>query len=94
MKAGIHPVYEMRTFHCYGCSTEWSTRTTMQPSTSDGKVHLDICSSCHPFYTGKQKLIDKAGRVERFRKKFGKGAGTSEPGKSDEPQESTETANK
>mgnify|MGYP001382625845 CR=1 FL=1 len=98
MKAGIHPVYEMRKFHCYGCNTEWDTRTTLAPSTSDGKVHLDICSSCHPFFTGKQKLIDKAGRVERFRRKFGKGAGTSEPGKSldgeVESSKSTETANK
>jgi len=72
MKAGIHPVYELRTFHCYGCGTEWQTRTTLQPTTSDGKIHLDICANCHPFFTGKQKLIDKAGRVERFRKKYSK----------------------
>ena len=89
MKAGIHPVYETRKFHCYGCNNEWETRTTLTPSTSDGKVHLDICANCHPFFTGKQKLIDKAGRVERFRRKFGKGAGTSEPGKA-EPQETAE----
>ena len=72
MKAGIHPVYEVRVFHCYGCNSEWETRTTLVPTTSDGKIHLDICSNCHPFYTGKQKLVDKAGRVERFRKKYGK----------------------
>jgi large subunit ribosomal protein L31 len=72
MKAGIHPVYETRVFHCYGCNLEWELRTTLQPSTSDGKVHLDICSNCHPFFTGKQKLIDKAGRVERFRRKYSK----------------------
>jgi large subunit ribosomal protein L31 len=72
MKAGIHPVYEVRTFHCYGCNSEWETRTTLVPTTSDGKIHLDICSNCHPFYTGKQKLVDKAGRVERFRRKYGK----------------------
>jgi len=70
MKAGIHPVYETRKFHCYGCSSEWETRTTLTPTTADGKVHLDICANCHPFYTGKQKLIDKAGRVERFRRKY------------------------
>ena len=70
MKAGIHPVYETRTFHCYGCGSEWETRTTMQGNASDGKVHLDVCSNCHPFCTGKQKLVDKAGRVERFRKKY------------------------
>ena len=72
MKAGIHPVYEERTFHCYGCGEEWVNRTTLQPSSADGKVHLDICSNCHPFFTGKQKLVDKAGRVERFRRKYGK----------------------
>ncbi|NOT34557.1 MAG: 50S ribosomal protein L31 [Candidatus Eisenbacteria bacterium] len=72
MKAGIHPVYEVREFHCYGCGIEWETRTTIKPSTSDGKVHLDICSNCHPFFTGKQKLIDKAGRVERFMKRYRK----------------------
>jgi large subunit ribosomal protein L31 len=101
MRAGIHPVYETRKFHCYGCNSEWETRTTLTPATADGKVHLDICSSCHPFFTGKQKLIDKAGRVERFRRKFGKGAGTSEPGKTDPSEEAaeavkpgTETANK
>ena len=99
MKAGIHPVYETRKFHCYGCNTEWETRTTLTPTTTDGKIHLDICANCHPFFTGKQKLIDKAGRVERFRKKFGKGAGTSEPGKAEpaetaESTESAETANK
>ena len=98
MKAGIHPVYETRKFHCYGCNSEWETRTTLTPSTADGKVHLDICANCHPFYTGKQKLIDKTGRVERFRKKFGTGAGTSESGKAKpaeaETTEATETANK
>jgi len=72
MKAGIHPNYEPRVFHCYGCGTEWETRTTMKSTSSDGKIHLDICSNCHPFFTGKQKLVDKAGRVERFRRKYTK----------------------
>jgi large subunit ribosomal protein L31 len=80
MKAGIHPVYATRTFHCYGCNTEWQTRTTIEPTTADGKVHLDICSSCHPFYTGKQKLVDKAGRIERFRRRYvKKGEAAAEP---------------
>ncbi len=74
MRAGIHPIYELRTFHCYGCTSEWQTRTTIQPHSSDGKIHLDICSSCHPFFTGKQKLIDKAGRIERFRRRYEKNA--------------------
>ena len=72
MKASIHPVYETRTFHCYGCGSEWQTRTTMQGSSSDGKIHLDVCSNCHPFFTGKQKLIDTAGRIEKFNKKYEK----------------------
>jgi large subunit ribosomal protein L31 len=72
MKAGIHPVYEMREFHCYGCGIEWKTRTTLKPHTADGKIHLDICSACHPFFTGKQKLMDKAGRVDRFRRRYAK----------------------
>jgi large subunit ribosomal protein L31 len=79
MKAGIHPVYELRTFHCYGCGTEWQTRTTIEPHSSDGKIHLDICSNCHPFFTGKQKLIDKAGRVERFRKRYSKKEDAAKP---------------
>ena len=70
MKSGIHPLYETRTFHCYGCGEEWSTRTTLKPTSSDGKVHLDICSNCHPFFTGRQKLVDTEGRVDRFQKKY------------------------
>ena len=73
MKAGIHPVYRVQTFKCFGCSTEFQTRTTIEPTTADGKVHLDVCSNCHPFFTGKQKLMDKAGRVERFRRRYNKG---------------------
>ncbi|HKQ59176.1 MAG TPA: 50S ribosomal protein L31 [Candidatus Eisenbacteria bacterium] len=92
MKAGIHPAYELRTFHCYGCATEWDTRTTLKPTSSDGKIHLDICSNCHPFFTGKQKLVDKAGRVERFRRKYDKGdkAGKGAATATAEPE--TETA--
>ena len=74
MKAGIHPVYELCGFHCYGCGAEWTTRTTLKPTTSDAKIHLDICSECHPFFTGKQKLLDKAGRVDRFNKRYAKKA--------------------
>ena len=81
MRAGIHPVYRLQTFKCFGCSTEFQTRTTIEPTTSDGKVHLDVCSNCHPFFTGKQKLMDKAGRVERFRRRYTK--------KGDAPAEET-----
>ena len=70
MKAGIHPVYKLQTLHCGSCGNEWQTRTTQESIHSDGKVHIEICSNCHPFFTGKQKLMDKAGRVERFRRRY------------------------
>ena len=65
MKAGIHPDYGVVTVRC-ACGAGWETR-----STHKGQLRLEICSSCHPFFTGKQKLIDTAGRVERFQRKYG-----------------------
>ncbi len=65
MKEGIHPKYDVATIRC-SCGNEIKTR-----STKIGDSHTDICSGCHPFFTGKQKLIDTAGRVERFRRKYG-----------------------
>lgn len=65
MKEGIHPKYEEVVIKCH-CGAEIPTK-----STHDGEIHTEICSSCHPFYTGKQKLIDTAGRIERFRRKYG-----------------------
>lgn len=62
MKAEIHPEYTNTKVVCV-CGHSWETR-----STAEGELHVDICSNCHPFYTGKQKLVDTAGRVERFRK--------------------------
>ena len=64
MKKGIHPTYEEAEIAC-ACGEVIPTRST-KPS-----YKVDICSKCHPFFTGKQKLIDTAGRVERFRKKYG-----------------------
>src|SRR5918993_857809 len=64
VKEGIHPGYQDVTVHC-ACGATWQTRSTQKD------VHLDICSHCHPFFTGRQKLIDPEGRVERFNKKFG-----------------------
>ena len=64
MKAEIHPKYNETTITCV-CGSVFTTRST-------GKdFHVEICSNCHPFFTGKQKLIDTAGRVERFRRKYG-----------------------
>ena len=68
MKAAIHPVYEEVRVHC-ACGNTFITR-----STHKGDIHVEICSACHPFFTGKQKLMDTAGRVERFRRKYGKKA--------------------
>jgi large subunit ribosomal protein L31 len=66
MKPGIHPDYKQVKVHC-ACGATWTTRSTKGP-----ELRLEICSSCHPFFTGKQKLIDSAGRVERFTRKYGK----------------------
>lgn len=63
MKEGIHPKYEEVTVHC-SCGTEFVTRSTA------AKLHVDICSHCHPFFTGTMKFIDSAGRVEKFSKKY------------------------
>ncbi len=64
MKEGIHPKYEECTVTC-GCGNVVKTKSTV------GDIAVEICSSCHPFYSGKQKIVDTAGRVERFRKKYG-----------------------
>jgi large subunit ribosomal protein L31 len=68
MKKGIHPDYHAVQVHCTGCGTEFMTRSTI----SGNSLRVEICSNCHPFYTGKQKFVDTAGRVERFQKKYGK----------------------
>ena len=75
MKEGIHPKYEMVEARC-ACGNTFQTRSTKT------ELHLEICGACHPFFTGRQKLIDTEGRVERFSKKFG--AQTSEQRKTAE----------
>ena len=64
MKKGIHPKYGNVVVRC-GCGSTFQTRSTAKD------IHAEICSMCHPFYTGKQKYIDTAGRIERFKKKYG-----------------------
>jgi large subunit ribosomal protein L31 len=76
----IHQQYESVTILCTGCNTAYETR-----STSLKGYHVEICSACHPFFTGKQRLLDTAGRVERFRRKYAK------PG-ADAPAETTAPA--
>jgi large subunit ribosomal protein L31 len=65
MKKGIHPGYEECTVTC-GCGNTFTTRATVK------EVRVEICSVCHPFYSGKQKFVDAAGRVDKFLKKYGK----------------------
>ena len=65
MKSGIHPNYETVTITC-ACGETVTTK-----STKGGDIKVEICSKCHPFYTGKQKMVDTGGRVSRFNKKFG-----------------------
>ena len=63
MKEGIHPKYERTTVTC-ACGNTFETGSTK------GNIRVEICSNCHPFFTGKQKLVDTGGRVERFKKRF------------------------
>lgn len=65
MKDKIHPKYQSAKFTC-SCGNEFETRSTI------GSSHIEICNKCHPFYTGKQKLVDSAGRVDRFRRRYAK----------------------
>ena len=67
MKSGIHPAYVETTVHC-GCGNTFQTRSTKQ----SGQIVVEVCSQCHPFYTGKQKILDSGGRVARFEKRYGK----------------------
>jgi len=66
MKSDIHPKYSEITVSC-SCGNTFTTKSTLCKD-----LHVEICSSCHPFYTGQQKMVDTAGRVERFRKKYAK----------------------
>ena len=68
MKAEIHPKYAEIDVTC-ACGHSFKTR-----STHNGELHIEICSDCHPFFTGKQKLVDTAGRVDRFNKRYARGA--------------------
>jgi large subunit ribosomal protein L31 len=69
MKPDIHPAYGETTVHC-ACGSTFTTRSTAK----NGVIHAEVCSACHPFYTGKQKILDTGGRVAKFEKRFGKKA--------------------
>ena len=64
MKEGLHPDYKPTTITC-ACGATWETGSTKED------IHVEVCSKCHPFYTGRQKLVDTGGRVDRFKNRFG-----------------------
>ena len=66
MKADIHPDYKETKVVC-SCGNEFMTRSTL-----GAELHVEVCSACHPFFTGKQKIVDTAGRVDKFRRKYGR----------------------
>lgn len=66
MKSGIHPGYVETNVHC-GCGNSFTTRSTV----ASGDIRVEVCASCHPFYTGKQKILDTGGRVARFEARYG-----------------------
>jgi large subunit ribosomal protein L31 len=69
MKTDIHPKYFTKAIATCGCGKTYTLGSTVE------KIEVEICSNCHPFFTGKQRLVDSAGRIERFTKKFAKRAG-------------------
>ncbi len=74
MKKDIHPEYKESLVTC-GCGNTFTTRSTRD------KIAVEVCSNCHPFYTGKQKFVDAAGRIERFQKKYAAGQAAKEAAK-------------
>ena len=72
MRKGIHPDYQTAKVVC-SCGNTFLTRSTKP------EIHLELCSACHPFYTGRQKLVDTGGRVERFQRRYAKTAGAGQP---------------
>ena len=85
MKTGIHPAYVETTVVC-GCGNSFATRSTKE----SGHIVVEVCSQCHPFYTGKQKILDSGGRVARFEKRYGKRAGAAAAEKSGEDAGNTD----
>ncbi len=84
MKTEIHPEYVETRVTC-SCGNTFVTRSTK------GELHVELCNQCHPFYTGKQKLVDTGGRVERFQRKYAKRAQVTAPARP-EPEETPESS--
>lgn len=74
MKADIHPKYEETTITC-ACGTAYTTRSTKR------EIKIGICAACHPFFTGEQKFLDTAGRIEKFARRYGSARATRAPGR-------------
>jgi large subunit ribosomal protein L31 len=74
MKPEIHPNYQQVNVHC-ACGEQWTTGSTKKD------LRVDICSKCHPFFTGKQKLVDTAGRIDRFQRQYAKNPAKAEAAK-------------
>jgi len=85
MKSGIHPEYKAARIIC-ACGNTIETRSTVE------EIHVEICSSCHPFFTGRQKLVDTAGRVEKFRAKYGLKGESADESPAETTEESVESA--
>jgi large subunit ribosomal protein L31 len=84
MKKDIHPKYEEATVHC-SCGNTFTTRSTKS------ELHIELCSQCHPFYTGKQKLVDSGGRVDRFKRRLQKADPAKPEATSAEPAKAAAT---
>lgn len=84
MKTDIHPSYQEVTVTC-SCGSSFKTRSTL----GEESLHVEVCSKCHPFYTGKQKIVDTSGRVDRFKQKYGSRKITSA---APEPSDATHAA--
>jgi len=87
VKSNIHPDYVVTTVTCT-CGNTFVTRSTAK----NGVIHADICSNCHPFYTGKQKIMDTGGRVARFERRFGKKTAADSPANADTGKADAEKA--
>jgi large subunit ribosomal protein L31 len=85
MKAEIHPEYGEATITC-ACGNSWTTRSTKP------EIHVDVCSNCHPFFTGEQRIVDTAGRVERFRRRYANAQQQAEPAAADEAPQDAEAS--
>src|SRR6266699_7055097 len=86
MKTAIHPEVFETTVHCNGCNTTFTTHSTVKD------INVEICSNCHPFYTGKQKLIDTAGRVDEFKARQAKASKLAEASAAAKNKKDTEMA--